>query len=200
MLAGAGGGATLRTFETHASDGTLGYVRARADGSLARVTLTEGGRIAEGTRELYSAPQPLALVSFALTAGAVEVLALDGDLLDSRLLAPATTQVTFEGTAVPFVQDGDYVVFGSFDGTPPTVDPAAVAGEESGCDCALALGQRRSPWPTPASLALAAFAGALLVGRRGRRLRGALRRWRPCRQSEHQQTTLSAPRTRSASS
>jgi len=158
MLVGTGAEATARTFGDYATDGTLGYVRRAGDGSLRRLALAGGAQVADGSRSLYLAPAPLAKVMLSIASGSVEILVLDGELLDSRLLAPNTQQVIFEGGAVPFVQDGDYVVFGSLDGTPPTVAPAE---EGSGCDCAVPA--ERSSWPPP-WLVIAAL--SLLLRRR----------------------------------
>lgn len=161
MLVGAASGGTLRTFGQHATDGTLGYVRVRGDGTMARLALADGALVADSVRELYTAPQPLVHVMFAIVPGTVEILAIDGELLDSRLLAPNTSQVSYQGVPVPFVQDGDYVLFGSLDGTPPG---GGGAGEEdSGCDCAVP--HRHSTTP-PWWLSLLALCG--LARRRAR--------------------------------
>ena len=85
-------------------------------------------------------------VAFALTPGAVEILVAETDVADSRLLAPATTTVTYQGNPVTFTQDGDYIVFGSI-APLPGAGAGAGSDDDSGCDCTLPPGRTGStPW------------------------------------------------------
>ncbi|MBW2522599.1 MAG: hypothetical protein JRI23_00420, partial [Deltaproteobacteria bacterium] len=152
MIVGRGAGSTERTFGDHGTDGTLAWARHRDDGTLARLTLADGTFVADSSQDLYRAPGAMVHVAFALAAGAVEILVAETDVADSRLLAPATTSVTYEGAPVTFTQDGDYIVFGSI-ATPGA--GASSTEDDSGCDCSTPRPTRLSPpwWLTLVGLA-----------------------------------------------
>lgn len=182
MLVGSGAGSTERSFGAHSMDGVFGYVRLRADDTLAALVLGEGAEVSDASRALFTAPSALAKVAFRLAPGSVEILAADGELEDSRLLAPDTETVTYRGDDVPFTQDGDYILFGAIPAGPdagPTPDagstadagPGGDAGASyedlSGCGCG-ARDAREVALPIALALAFL-LAASLRSGRRRRR-------------------------------
>ncbi|RLB45265.1 MAG: hypothetical protein DRI90_28640, partial [Deltaproteobacteria bacterium] len=138
LLVGRGAGSTERSFGDYGSDGIFAWARSSSEGELTHLVLAEATSLADATRDLFRAPQPLASVAFAITPPAVEILSVDGEIADSRLLAPETSQVTYQGSDVTFTQDGDYVVFGSLTGVGGGGGAGAGASDDdSGCGCAV---------------------------------------------------------------
>jgi len=170
LLVGSGAAGTDRTFGgTHGTDGIFAWARSDGDGALTRLSLADGSHLSDEARDLYRAPQSLTAVAFAITPPTVEILAADGEIADSRLLAPATDQVTYQGTDVSFTQDGDYVVFGSLTGEGGSSGSGSGAGDDdSGCGCTVVGGSDTAP---PLVALLTVVLGAL-----ARRGRGATRR------------------------
>ncbi len=157
LLVGSGSAGTERSFGgTHDTDGIFAWARADGDGALSRLTLAEASCLADETRDLYRAPEALIIVAFTIAPPAVEILEVDGEIADSRLLAPATTQVTYQGQDVTFTQDGDYVVFDSLPGEGGGSAVETGADDDSGCGCAVPGGRHsRAPLLALFSLLLA---------------------------------------------
>ncbi|MDY0001169.1 MAG: heparinase II/III family protein [Polyangia bacterium] len=132
FLLGRGAAGEERVFGEHRTDALLAHVRSTASATslsrVARLGLVGGSQLEDQEGALFVSPRPLGRVSFSVTAPSVEILAVEGDLEDARLLAPGTSQVTYLGQGVEFHLEGDYVVFARL--------PGMDTGGKKGCGCA----------------------------------------------------------------
>jgi len=112
LVVGEGAAGLPRQTDGLTSDGVLAWVRRSPAQEWQRLALAEGTFISDGFNGLLTTPAPLKAVAFQRSDSQVAVLACSGSSAGLRLYAPGTISVRWQGMAVPFTQDGDWIVLG----------------------------------------------------------------------------------------